>query len=112
MAAGEIAPGWRCADPDERAAPLAVALGVSRTFAQLLVNRGQTDAVRAQRYLRPRLADLRAPDGEEAMFGFRTAVERLVRAIADGERVGLFGDYDVDGVTSAALLARTLRRAG
>jgi single-stranded-DNA-specific exonuclease len=104
---------WRHAEPDLACSQaLAQSLGVSETFARLLVSRGQTDSGRAQRFLSPRLADLRPPDGELAIAGFRTAVDRLVRAVVAGETVGVFGDYDVDGVTSAALLTRTLRRAG
>jgi single-stranded-DNA-specific exonuclease len=49
-----------------------------------------------------------ASDGRRA----RPIRERLVRAIADGERVAVFGDYDVDGATSAALLARFFRALG
>ena len=104
---------WRCAALDlPRTSALVGALGISELFAQLLVNRGHDDPARAARFLAPKLADLRPPDGELAIAGFRPAVERLVAAIEAGEIVGLFGDYDVDGVTSAALLARTLRRAG
>ncbi len=104
---------WRCAPSNEaQARALASDLGVSPTFAQLLVNRGHGEKSRAQRFLAPRLAELRPPDGDLPIHGFRIAVERLVRAIVAGETIGLFGDYDVDGVTSAALLARTVRRAG
>ncbi len=104
---------WRCAPNDvEQARSLAAALGVSPTFAQLLVNRGHVETAAAQRFLQPRLGELRPPEGDAPIHGFRTAVDRLVRALGEGEVVGLFGDYDVDGVTSAALLARTLRRAG
>ena len=104
---------WQLAEEDAPAADVLVrALGVSATFARLLVNRGIREPERAQRYLNPRMADLRRPDGEHEMSGFAVAVERLVGALERKETIGLFGDYDVDGVTSAALLARTLRRAG
>jgi single-stranded-DNA-specific exonuclease len=109
----EISAGWRYALVEDAAVSrLASELGVTTTFAMFLVNRGQHEAAGARRYLAPRLADLRAPDGDSAMHGFRVAVDRLVAAITNGEVVGLFGDYDVDGVTSAALLARTIKRAG
>ncbi len=113
MGPEEISSQWRHAEPDAaRAAVLVGALRVSPTFAQLLLNRGHADPERAARYLAPRLSALRSPDGEHAIHGFRLAVERLLAALERGETIGLFGDYDVDGVTSAALLARTLRRAG
>src|SRR5262249_34526436 len=47
------------------------------------------------------LGGLRRPDG---LAGFAGAVERIVEAVRGGERIGVFGDYDVDGVTTAALL--------
>ncbi len=104
---------WSHAPYDSEAvAALAATLRVSHTFARLLINRGQHEVTRATRFLNPRMADLRRPDGEQEMAGFGVAVQRLVRAIVEREVVGLFGDYDVDGVTSAALLARTIRRAG
>lgn len=92
-----------------RASELALALGLSPLTAQLLLNRGIADAERGRRYLEPRLADLRRPD---EMAGFARAVERLDRALAGGETIGLFGDYDADGVTSCALLTSFLRDVG
>ena len=104
---------WQIAEEDLASTRVLVeALGVSTTLARLLVNRGHADPARAQRYLNPRMSDLRRPDGEHEMSGFSVSVQRLVRAIEGGETIGLFGDYDVDGVTSAALLARVLRRSG
>jgi single-stranded-DNA-specific exonuclease len=101
---------WIVAPPDRDAAGrLGEAIGWSPLGAQLLLNRGVSGPVEAQRYLVPRLADLRPPDG---MAGFGVAVERLERALAAGETIGLFGDYDVDGVTSCALLASFLGDAG
>src|SRR5439155_6187502 len=75
------------------------------------------DPERGRRFLAPRLADLRSPDGglagaTHAMAGFSRAVERLGRAVLDGETVGVFGDYDVDGVTTCALLSRYLLDLG
>ena len=96
----------------ERAHTLAGLLRVSPVTAQLLINRGFGEPDRARRFLAPRLAELRRPDGAAPMAGFAVAVERLARALAVGETVGVFGDYDVDGVTSCALLATFLRDAG
>ena len=95
-----------------RATELGARIGLSALSAQLLINRGIDDPERARRYLEPRLADLRRPDGEQAMRGFQRAAERLDRALQAGETVGVYGDYDVDGVTSCALLTRFLRDTG
>jgi single-stranded-DNA-specific exonuclease len=110
---GDARSRWVVAPSDAaRAAELATAVGVSPIVGQLLLNRGVGDAEAARRYLVPRLGDLRRPDGEQAMRGFATAAARLERALVDGELVGVFGDYDVDGVTSCALLTLFLRDAG
>src|SRR5580765_7998961 len=103
---------WILAPLDrERASVLGQSLGVSPLTAQLLLNRGVNSPELGRRYLEPRLADLRRPDGELAMSGFQKAVDRLERALTGGETVGVFGDYDVDGVTSCALLTSFLRDA-
>jgi single-stranded-DNA-specific exonuclease len=95
-----------------RARLLGGTLGVSPVTAQLLINRGHDEPERARKFLAPRLAELRRPDGDAAMAGFAAAVDRLLRSLRAGEMVGVFGDYDVDGVTSCALLASFLRDAG
>jgi single-stranded-DNA-specific exonuclease len=107
---GDVDARWVLAESDgARAAELAAAIGVKPLTAQLLLNRGVADAERARKYLAPRLAELRRPDG---MAGFPRALDRLDAALSAGEVVGVFGDYDVDGVTSCALLTRFLRDAG
>jgi single-stranded-DNA-specific exonuclease len=103
---------WVVRAPDPRAASLGGTLGVSAVTAQLLINRGFVEPERAKKFLAPRLSELRRPDGDDAMAGFAAAVERLARAVTSGETVGVFGDYDVDGVTSCALLSSFLRDAG
>ncbi|HEX6838551.1 MAG TPA: DHH family phosphoesterase, partial [Polyangia bacterium] len=96
----------------DRARALARALSVSPVTAQLLINRGVDDPERARRFLSPRLAELRRPDGDAPMAGFAVAVDRLARALAERQTIGVFGDYDVDGVTSCALLSSFLGDAG
>ncbi|MCS6915244.1 MAG: single-stranded-DNA-specific exonuclease RecJ [Myxococcales bacterium] len=98
-------------DP-RRARALAEQLGLRPLTAQLLLNRGIRTEQEARRFLDPRLSDLRPPEGPQPMAGFSVAVERLRRAILDRETIGVFGDYDVDGVTTCALLADFLNRAG
>src|SRR4051812_33319795 len=77
--------------------------------ARLLVARGIAEADLAARFLEPRLANLRPPDG---MADLPRAVDRLAAALAAGEIIGVFGDYDVDGVTTAAILTSALRAFG
>lgn len=94
---------------DRLADRLASALRVRRPTARCLVARGVSDPRDAQGFIDPRLAALRPPAG---LAGFAPAVSRVADAVARGERIGVFGDYDVDGVTTAALLATFLRDAG
>ncbi len=88
---------------------LASALQVSRTLAQLLAQRGFTDAAAARPWLDPKLAQLTAPD---AMLDRERAAERLAEACRRGETVAIFGDYDVDGTTATALLSEGLEQLG
>src|SRR5579871_3011289 len=82
---------------------LAERLGVPEIVGRLLAQRGVgLDA--APLFLAPRLRD-QLPDPAH-LRDMGAAVERLVRAIRGGEKIVVFGDYDVDGATSAALLLR------
>src|SRR5262245_17887226 len=101
---------WQAPSIDEsKAAALATAMRIRPLTARLLVARGIVDAEPASRFLEPRLADLRPPDG---MADLSRALDRLAAALAAGETIGVFGDYDVDGVTTAAVLASGLRAFG
>lgn len=77
--------------------------------ARCLAARGINDADEARSYLAPKLGSLRKPEG---LAGFRGALARLVEAVQKRERIGVFGDYDVDGVTTAALMTSFLRQLG
>jgi single-stranded-DNA-specific exonuclease len=102
--------GWRVPSVDGKlAAEMASALRVRRLTARVLLGRGVVEPQAAQRFLTPRLADLRLPDG---IADIGRAVIRIGSALLAGERIGVFGDYDVDGVTSAAILALALRALG
>ncbi|MCB9565261.1 MAG: DHH family phosphoesterase, partial [Kofleriaceae bacterium] len=93
----------------EAVARLQAALRVRPATARCLAGRGVGEPDDARRYLEPRLGGLRRPEG---LAGFHDAVERVVRAVVTGERVGVFGDYDVDGVTTAALFTSFLGAVG
>jgi len=88
---------------------LARALGVSPCLAALLCRRGLSSVVQASSFLDPKLRELTDPFLLPQMD---RAVDRLLRAIERRERIVLYGDYDVDGVTSLALLTRILRALG
>lgn len=89
-------------------AELCVAAGVSPLLGRLLHNRGVTPES-VERFLRPSLADTHDPS---LLPDMDKAVERLSQAIDAGEKVTVYGDYDVDGTTATALLLGVLRRAG
>ncbi|HJP95347.1 MAG TPA: single-stranded-DNA-specific exonuclease RecJ [Pyrinomonadaceae bacterium] len=93
----------------ERAASLARVLGVSPILAALLIRRGYTDDRSARAFLSPTYDQLHEP---YQMLGMKEAVARLQKAIATGERVLLYGDYDVDGTTGTAVLLRALKLLG
>jgi single-stranded-DNA-specific exonuclease len=82
---------------------------MSALVARLLVNRGIDEPDKATRFLASSLADMHDP---LLLRGMEEAVTRLVRAITEGERVCVYGDYDVDGVTATALLVGFLRTIG
>ena len=101
---------WHAPSIDEsKAAALAAAMRIRPLTARLLVARGIVEADLAARFLAPRLANLRPPDG---VADLPRAVERLTAALGAGEIIGVFGDYDVDGVTTAAILTSALRAFG
>ena len=90
-------------------AALAAELHLPPLVCELLCRRGHLDVDPAKRYLRPRLDQLHDP---ERLLGLPAAVERLARAIHDGETVLVHGDYDVDGICSTTILVRTIRALG
>lgn len=78
-------------------------------LGQALLNRGYRDAESARRFLQPQLRQLADPF---LLPDMAPTVERILAAIDRHERIVIYGDYDVDGVTSSALLTRVLRAAG
>lgn len=88
---------------------LAAAHQVSPLLAQCLVNRGFTDPSVVGEFLRPRLKQLADPF---LLPDMDIAIGRLLTARERGDSVVIFGDYDVDGVTSSTLLLTVLRALG
>ena len=88
---------------------LCLTLGVSEIIARLLINRGLTTADLAKSFLNKSIDSLHDP---MLMPDMDKAVARINRAIQNKERITIFGDYDVDGVTSTAILHRYLTGRG
>jgi single-stranded-DNA-specific exonuclease len=87
---------------------LAQELEVQEVTAAILVRRGYGDVERARRFL----AGEMAPHDPFLLGDMRVAVERIRAAIADGKRICVHGDYDVDGICATALAVLTLRELG
>ena len=85
---------------------LAVQAGVPRVIARLLINRGIRTVEQAKAFLNPSTSDLHDPF---LLPDLEAGVKRLAQAVESGEKICIHGDYDVDGITSAAVLVRTLR---
>ncbi len=84
-------------------------LGFSPLESQLLYNRGLHSRAEAQSFLHPGKSDARDP---MLLPDMDRAVARLRRAIERGERIGVFGDFDIDGVSGAAVIISGMRRLG
>ena len=82
---------------------------IPRPVATILANRGIVEPHEAARFLSSSLADLHDPF---LMLGMEKAVLRLAKAVANSEIVCVYGDYDVDGITSTSLLMEFFRSIG
>ena len=101
---------WQLATPQPLlTGQLASAVKISQLLAQCLLNRGFSEPDAIANFLEPKLKQLADPF---LLPGMHAAVERLFRAREKNEPLVIFGDYDVDGVTSTALLTETFRALG
>ena len=101
---------WESVPCDEDAAlRLAATLQISPITARLLCQRGFDDVERARRFLSPSLDHLHDPF---ALADMSTAVDRVMTAIEQRDRIAIHGDYDADGVTSTVMLRRALEMLG
>src|SRR5471032_160450 len=101
---------WTPATPQPLlAGQLASQLKISPLLAQCLLNRGFSEPAAIESFLEPRLKSLADPF---LLPNMAAAVERLFRAREQNESLVIFGDYDVDGVTSTALLTEVLHALG
>lgn len=94
---------------DTACTALAAQFGLRRPLAEILCRRGFAEHQSAADFLEPRLKRLSDPF---LLGGMEAAVERLLQAIDALERIALYGDYDVDGVTSLAIFSRVLQAYG
>lgn len=102
---------WQYQEPErasqEKAILLAKELGINPSLGKLLVDRGIETSADAKKFFRPQLTDLLDP------FLFKdmeVAVKRINEALGRKERILVYGDYDVDGVTAVALVYRFLQQ--
>ena len=86
---------------------LSAEVGIDRVLADLLVKRGVETFEQARSFFRPSLDDLHDPF---LMKDMDEAVERLHQAVSSGEKILVYGDYDVDGTTAVALVYSFIRR--
>src|SRR5258708_31516028 len=102
---------WSFAEPIHLEGALAVSrqLDLAPGLARILAKIGLVEERQARDFLFPRLRDLRDP---LEIGGMQKAIDRIFQSIDRHEIVVLYGDYDVDGVTSVALLNRMLKAFG
>ena len=101
---------WRALSPDPGTVEtLRHGLQLEPIVAAALANRGVTDVEAAERFLNPSVDDLLDPF---AMADMDKAADRIAAAVRDKEPLLVYGDYDVDGLTSTALMMQFLRYLG
>jgi single-stranded-DNA-specific exonuclease len=102
---------WQIFAPNQQLAELiARSTGLSPLLAQVLINRGMDSPELAARFLEPDSEYL--PDPKDEFEDLIPSLDRIERAIRNQEQIAICGDYDVDGMTSTALLIRTFRALG
>ena len=98
---------WIEPAPLDAAEGLAESLGTHRLVAQALLRRGYGELAAARAFLDP---DEYAPTNSSELPGMQQALERLEAALQSGERILVWGDFDVDGQTATSLLVSALRQ--
>src|SRR5258706_4110890 len=94
--------------PHRVQAELAEALGISELTASVLVRRGYTEPAAARAFL-----DGELPPHDPFLLGeMRAACDRIHAAVAEGRRICIHGDYDVDGIAATTLAVLLLRELG
>ena len=111
MAGLATSPRWKILGADAGAEEALVSeLGVSPLVARVMVARGLADVEEARRFLAPSLE--RDWVDPLAIPGMAEATDRVMGAIARGETIAVFGDFDVDGMSATCILTLGLRHFG
>jgi single-stranded-DNA-specific exonuclease len=102
---------WTLREQSDNGAMLALAdsLNISNVLANLLIQRNVTNFFEAKKYFRPDLDMLYDPF---LMDGMKEASDRVINAITNNEKMYVYGDYDVDGTCSAAIMYMFLKELG
>jgi single-stranded-DNA-specific exonuclease len=102
---------WKLKEPADEKSVLALAdsLNVSNVLASLLIHRGVSNFFEAKAFFRPALDTLHDPF---LMDGMHEATQRVIKALTGNEKICVYGDYDVDGTCSAALMYLFLKELG
>jgi len=99
---------WKIVAPDRQKSDLLLqSLKISSVICNILVQRGIETFEQSKKYFRPEMTDLHDP---WLMKDMDKAVERIIHAISNKEKILVFGDYDVDGTTSVACMYRFLKK--
>ncbi|WP_242336585.1 single-stranded-DNA-specific exonuclease RecJ [Limosilactobacillus urinaemulieris] len=100
----------RIAVPDKQIVEqLSQKLGINPVIARLLAERGITTPEEAHRFIQPSMQVVHDP---HQLHDMDKAVERIQEAVAAGEQITVYGDYDADGITSTALMYEVLQDVG
>jgi len=94
---------------EELASDIAGSLGLTPALAQLLINRGVENSEQARAFLCPSEDQFHSP---WQMKGMDVAVQRLLKALENKEKIMIYGDYDADGITATVILVEVLGRLG
>lgn len=99
---------WRIPESDapELQASLVKDLGIHPVLARILANRSIKNSAEAKKFFSPSLTDLHSPF---LMKDMHAGVDRVIRAVNRKERITIYGDYDVDGITSLVILFKFLK---
>ena len=100
---------WKISPADPAAEQLAASLKTSPLIAQILLNRGLREPADCQSFLRPSLKFLHEP---ALLANLDRASARIAKAIRDNQRIVIYGDYDVDGITATAILWHAIKILG
>jgi single-stranded-DNA-specific exonuclease len=100
---------WQIEPEHPEAADLAARLKISPLIAQALLHRGISQIDEASAFLNPSLKTLAEPS---LLPGLNLAADRIARAIRDQEKIVIYGDYDVDGITATTILWHAITLLG